>query len=510
MRRSAILTAAFTLFCLSFSHVAGAQRIVPRNSIIKKPAEQSETAKTDTSEKNASIVPGTGSIMGAAVDSMHEGMLARARVTVVELPRREAVTTDNGAFRIDSIPPGRYVLQLNHPVLDSLGIRVLSDTLTVAAGQIQTIELAVPGVHTLISTVCTPAKLRFGPGVILGRVLDADTDQPAVGTEVSVAWTETEVNTTVGLRTSTRLRKATVEKDGTYRICGVPANFSGSIQAINGAAKTAEVPIVVAEQPLTVRNLSMPPSAVATTGPAGATGATTTTVVSARRVGRAVITGIVTNAGGVPVPGARVSVQGSASTTSTGPDGKFTLTGVLPGTQSVLVRRVGYSPVQMPIDVTALATNKMTVRLGAFTAVLSSVEVKAKADPLSSTGFERRRKMGMGKYIDLDDINKIRPTYTSDILRRIPGIYVNGSGSSANITTTRGNGCVNFLIDNNNVASDAGQSIDELMNSQDVAAIEFYNPVDVPMELSSGSNSGCALLVIWTKGKLDQKAPPKP
>ena len=243
-----------------------------------------------------------------------------------------------------------------------------------------------------------------------------------------------------------------------------------------------------------MRMLILPPAIVASGDTTG--GART------HRVGRAVITGTVTNAGGVPVPGARVSVQGSESSTSTGPDGKFTLTGVLPGTQSVLVRRVGYSPVEQPLDVTSLATNQLTVRLGAYTPVLSSVDVKAKADPLESTGFERRRKMGMGRYMDLDQIKKISPTYTSDILRRIPGIYVTGSGSSANVSTTRGNGCVAYLIDNNTVSASAGQSIDEIVGEQDVAAVEFYNSVDVPMELSSGSNSGCALLVIWTKGKL--------
>lgn len=513
MRRTAILAAACTLFCASFSQIAVAQRIVPRNSIIKRAPDSAATAKRDTSGTRASIVAGTGSIMGAAVDSLHDDMLTHATVKILGMPARMAETTESGAFRIDSIPPGRYVLEVNHPVLDSLGVRLLSDTVTVTAGQIQTIELAVPGVRSLVQRVCDPIKLRLGPGVILGRVLDADTDKPATGAEVSVAWTETEANTTVGLRTMTRLRTAKVGPDGTYRICGVPTNFSGSIQANRGTAKTAEVPITVTEQPLSMRDLLLPPevvAAAASVAPGTHTGSDSVATVTARRVGRAVITGIVTNAGGVPVSGARVSVQGSASSTSSGPDGKFALTGVLPGTQSVLVRRVGYAPVQMPLDVTALATNKLTVRLGAYTAVLSSVEVKAKADPLSSTGFERRRKMGTGKYIDLDDINRIRPTYTSDILRRIPGIYVSGSGSSASITTTRGNGCVSYLIDNNSVASNAGQSIDEIVNSQDVAAMEFYNPVDVPMELATGSNSGCALLVIWTKGKLDQKAPNKP
>jgi hypothetical protein len=495
MSRPAILAAAVALFCLPFPSVVQAQRIVPRHSIIQKPVDSTAARDVTNKPAAAAIAPGTGSIMGAALDSLHEEMLVHAGVTVMGLAGRHAVTTDAGAFRIDSLPPGKYVLEVTHPVLDSLGIRLISDSITVTEGQVKTVELAIPGTRTLITSVCTPAKLRFGPGVILGRVVDADTDKPAVGAEVSVAWSETEVNTVVGLRTTPHVRKSTVAADGTYRICGVPANFSGSLQANRGTAKTAEVPIEVADHALTMRMLMLPPVVVATADSTGA---------PARKVGRAVITGKVTNAGGVPVPGARVSVQGSESSTSTGPDGKFTLTGVLPGTQSVLVRRVGYSPVEQPIDVTSLATNQLTVRLGAYTPVLSSVDVKAKSDPLESTGFERRKKMGMGRYMDLDDIKKISPTYTSDILRRIPGIYVTGSGSSANVSTTRGNGCVAYLIDNNTVSASAGQSIDEIVGEQDIAAVEFYNPVDVPMELSSGSNSGCALLVIWTKGKLQQ------
>jgi hypothetical protein len=202
------------------------------------------------------------------------------------------------------------------------------------------------------------------------------------------------------------------------------------------------------------------------------------------------------------VDGARVSVQGSASSVSTGADGRFTLTGVLPGTQSVLVRRVGYSPVETPLNVTTGQPNEITVRLGKYVATLSTVDVKAKADPLEATGFSRRRKMGMGRYMDMDAVAASHPTYTSDILRRMPGIQILGSGSSATITTTRSNGCVKVMIDDNMVSVDGGQTIDQIVGAQDVVAVEFYNSVDVPMELSSGNNSGCALVVIWTKGKL--------
>jgi hypothetical protein len=58
------------------------------------------------------------------------------------------------------------------------------------------------------------------------------------------------------------------------------------------------------------------------------------------------------------------------------------------------------------------------------------------------------------------------------------------------------------MIDNNNISVDGGQSIDQVVGAQDVVAVEFYNPVDVPLELSATTNDGCALLAIWTRGKL--------
>ena len=498
MSRSANLMAAIALFCIFLPSAAKAQREIPRNSIIKRDTAAKTAAKSNSDSAamvrlSATLVPGTGSIMGTVVDSLHSGMLADAGVSVVGMPARHTTTTAAGVFRMDSVPPGRYVLQLTHPILDSLGIHVRSDTLNVAEGRVQTVEMAIPSAPTVTAMVCSPAKLRFGPGVILGRVIDAGTQGPAKGAEVSVAWKETVINTIVGVQIGPRVRKATVEADGTYRICGVPETLNGTIQAIRGTAQTAEVPIEVTDQTLSMATLFLPPVVTAADTAAGA--------AAAQKVPRAVITGRVTNAGGVAVPGARVSVQGSPSTASTGDDGRFTLTGVLPGTQSVLVRRVGYEPVESPLNVTTGQPNSLTVRLGAFKPTLSTVAVEAKADPLKATGFERRRKMGMGRYLDYDQIKAAQPTYTSDILRRLPGIRVLGAGTNATIATMRANGCVQVVIDGTNIPLDAGQSIDQVVNAQDVVAVEFYNPIDVPIELSSNANSSCALVAIWTKAK---------
>lgn len=491
MTRSIVLAVAATTLALA----SGGDSTVARAQGTQGGARPSRSEVV----KPASSAAGLGSIIGTVEDSLHDGGLSHAGVVVQQLPEHHAVTTGSGAFRLDSLPPGRYTLEVMHPVLDSLGIRLVSDTLTVASGQDQVVAMGIPGAQRLTSIVCTPAKLRFGPGVILGRVMVADSDKPAEGAEVSVAWTETEIGADIGVRSAPRVRKATVAADGTYRICGVPATFKGTLQAARGGARTAEVPIDASQQALSVRLLFLPSVVAQAPSPGNTNGAHTTRALA---TGTAVIRGKVTNAGGVPVAEARVSVQGTTASTATNADGTFTLTGVPAGTQAVLVRRVGYTPVELPMDVKSRLPNQMTVRLGTYTPVLATVDVTAKkVEPLGGTGFDKRRKTGMGKYLDEDQITAIGPTFTTDVLRRVPGLYVSGSGGMANVTTTRGNGCVNYLIDRNPVQSGAS-SIDDLVNPQDVTAVEFYQPSEMPLELSSGSNSGCALLVIWTKSQV--------
>jgi len=516
MSRTVVSVLTAVVLCATVSVAlptsAAAQRGSPSQRIgIGAPPPKTATPKPGTTDKGEpttpEIAPGMGAIIGVATDSLH-GMdpLAGAAVIVVQRPQLHAVTTESGAFRIDSVPPGRYTLEMKHPVLDSIGIRLVSDSVTVNGGATSPVQFTVPSGRTLAAAVCTPAQRRFGPGVIAGRVIDAVTSEPAPGTEVSVAWTQTEISTTIGVRTVPHLRKATVAADGTYRICGVPSDFTGSLQAIRGAAKTAEVPIkVAADQALTVRVMYLPPPPPPA-GAVAANGTEATTATTPVKRPTAVITGKVTNAGGVPVENARVSVQGAVASAETQKDGTFTLAGVPPGTQSVLIRRVGYTPVEMPLDVSMHTPNRITVRLGVYTPQLSSVEVKAKATDKDATGFTRRQKSGMGRYLTQDQIDDIRPQYVSDALRRIPGLYVSGSGYSTNVTTTRGNGCVRFLIDGNPVSSAGGQSIDELMNANDLAAVEFYNVSDVPLDLAGGGgNGGCALLALWTKGQLRDK-----
>ncbi len=452
-----------------------------------------------------------GSIIGIVTDSLHDGPLAEATVTVTQLPRRSAMTTASGAFRIDSLPPGRYTLEVLHPVLDSLGIRLVSDTIVVAAGEVQTTVLSTPGPAGLVAVVCPPLKRRLGPAAILGQVLDADTDKPAVGAEVSLVWVETAVSRERGIRTDPRVRKATVGEDGTFRLCGLPNTLTATLQASLGAARTAEIGVETTAEPLVLRFLRLPlvPDTPAVTQAAGqASPADTAARSQPSQAGNAVVTGIVTNRGGVPVADARVTVQGGVSRAASRTDGSFALSGVPTGTQLVMVRRVGYEPVQLPIDITSRGPNRVTVRLGEYHEPLATVEVQAKRSPsaldsaLVRTGFPHRQAVGFGHFVTEHDIEKMQPVYTSDVLRRIPGVHVLGSGHTASVLSSRGESCVNYLIDRNPANPDQGMSIDDLVNPADIVGIEFYQANDAPAELTTGPNAGCALLIVWTRGQL--------
>ena len=82
------------------------------------------------------------------------------------------------------------------------------------------------------------------------------------------------------------------------------------------------------------------------------------------------------------------------------------------------------------------------------------------------------------------------------------GVHVLGSGRDLVVTSSRDAGCVNYMVDRNNISADQGLSLDELVNPDDIAGMEFYQATDIPAELTTGANTGCALLVVWTKSKL--------
>src|ERR1700716_2227898 len=75
------------------------------------------------------------------------------------------------------------------------------------------------------------------------------------------------------------------------------------------------------------------------------------------------ITGIVTADAGQPVAGAQVLVPGRGIGTTTGPDGRFTLGRVPPGTYSLRAQRIGFAPQTQQVTVLADQTATVSFQL---------------------------------------------------------------------------------------------------------------------------------------------------
>src|SRR3954470_20364770 len=95
-----------------------------------------------------------------------------------------------GRFRLESIPAGRYLIQLGSATLDSLELALPASELKVEPGATTHADLTLPLGDVLRDAVCAGIKLGRGRGAVAGHAVDADTDEPLANAQVVVAWNE--------------------------------------------------------------------------------------------------------------------------------------------------------------------------------------------------------------------------------------------------------------------------------------------------------------------------------
>src|SRR5688500_13868028 len=260
----------------------------------------------------AAQTPAPSNIVGTVFDSIRMRPMSGA-VVRVDSSALLAIADAEGRFRLDGIPAGRHELRVEHPILDTLGINLRSNVIDFAPGATTAHQFAAPSPETLVNLTCAPGWRARGPGALMGRVREADTGTPAKGAKVSLVWYELDV---VGsLKRVPRVREAVVGADGTYRLCGLPAELDGKVQVLRGPLTSGEIAVSFGEDILFLRSMSIAtPGAVVTTSASSAD----TQRVSGRVVsGAARLTGRVLNRSGAPLVGARVQLEGTQRATST-------------------------------------------------------------------------------------------------------------------------------------------------------------------------------------------------
>src|SRR5688572_5274164 len=460
--------------------------------------------------------PALGSLLGTVFDSVHNTPLVGATVFVLGSPRIGA-TNDRGLFTVDSLPAGMHRIHVVHELLDSLGISMVTDSFQVSPGERKVMELAVPSSETLVGVSCAPATRRLGPSAIIGRLLDADTDQPVAGARVSFAWSE--LSLADGLRRMPRVRGATANQDGVFRICGVPAEVEGTLQAEKSGITTAEVKVTFIGQALVIQGMRIGNAntvakaerdTTQSTAPAGrGAGEQRFSAVNYQK-GQAILRGKVVNANGTPMPRARVEVEGTIARSLTNEDGTFTLTELPSGTQSVVVRQLGFAPVSKAVNLSTREPTITTITMSQPVQVLESVVVTAQSDlGLENIGFLQRKRGMSGTFMDAEEIMKRGPNMLTDVFRTVPSLrVVPVSPYDYAVESSRGNmlggNCVKYWLDGSPFDAVFPGDVDRMIPPYDIAAIEVYNGSTVPIQFTNANSSNCAVIVIWSKYKASQ------
>ena len=440
---------------------------------------------------------GPASISGVAYDSVRNRPMNGAQI-VIQGTTLLTVAGSDGHFRFDSVPPGKYRLLAAHPILDSIGIQLTTPPLTVTAGEALTVDMVTPRPAGLVKMLCPAARLALGPAALFGRVRNADTDQPIAKARVSIVWTSVDFG---GLRKVPKIRETVTGNDGTYRICGLPNTFDGKVQVQHAGVTSGDVPISFSNDLLQLRSLSIAVAAPATVAAGDTNRGPRRPVTVARLSGR------VLSVTGQPVAGARVQVEGTTRAINSRSDGSFSLDSLPSGSQVVVARRIGYDPVEQPVELSASTPARATLRFDQAVTLLPTVVTEAqRVSGLDAVGFTQREKSGMGFYMDEKTIaNRQAPKFT-DILRTVPGIRVQTSGYDTQVydARTQGTGCVNYVVDGSPWVSMNPGDIDSFVLPDNVGAIEVYHGAETPAQFVVPGQGGCATIVIWTKWRLDR------
>ena len=441
-------------------------------------------------------------VTGVAVDSVRGGYL-RGAIVSVSGTSLSAITDSAGRFRIDSVAPGARHLEVMHPLLDSIALRVRSPERQLDAGDTTSFILAIPSPATIVATKCTPEEMARGAAAVVGTVTDADSGSPAPGATVAVEWTEYQLNRRSMNKLPLR-RTGTVRSDGSYRVCGIPDDLVTGVIAARGADSTATVAVNFGQK-LAVVSFRIPGPAVA----AAAADPLDSTSLRAAGRGTATLTGRVVDPSGTPLANARVAVESDDAATTTDNTGEFRLTGLRTGTRGLSVRRIGFASKDIPVEVSGTSVRSVTVALERYVAILDAVRVTAIRDiGLQRVGFSDRQRASFGKFIGPDEIERRQPQRLSNLLETVASLRMGRNADGKRYVTGRHNGCVAYYVDgfrwSTTNPTDVDMSPDAFLSGAELGAVEIYDELSAPAEFIRYSNRGqpCAVVVIWTKFKL--------
>jgi len=114
---------------------------------------------------------------------------------------------------------------------------------------------------------------------------------------------------------------------------------------------------------------------------------------------------------------------------------------------------------------------------------------------LERSGFEQRRRLGLGHIFTREEIEERNPALVSDLLRMVPGTEIQMVGGRGRGQVRLRDGCIPDLVLNGVRVPDPGP-IDDWVSVGDLAALEVYHG-GAGTHTLLGSN--CGTIMAWTR-----------
>jgi hypothetical protein len=358
---------------------------------------------------------------------------------------------------------------------------------------------------SIIRTVCGRDGVKDSLAALLGSVRHARNDTPLPGAFVSLRWGEVLLGRGGSMQRSTPIVDTFANDEGWFTAC-VPGGVQMTLRATNGTDLSGNVELGVPAHAVLRRDIYVGPSQAEVRGPdsLGSAREREERIVD-RGVGE--LRGTVRALDGQPIANARVALLTGTGETLTNARGEFVLAGLPLGTHTIEARAIGYVPGQELADIVEFKEAvAQFVLLDVSAYLLDTVRVAAarRLDAAVREGFERRRKSGVGYFVDESVLDTLKAITFKDLVRRHSFIrFVRGNTLETSwrehieFMGRTGAPCVPVIYLDGTQLLGGQTDLDVIIHPASVRRIEIYQSgLALPAEFAS--NRDCGVLAVWT------------
>jgi hypothetical protein len=184
--------------------------------------------------------------------------------------------------------------------------------------------------------------------------------------------------------------------------------------------------------------------------------------------------------------------------------GSFQVDGVKAGFHTLEVRRIGYQPMFVDLEIPVGHPQiDLIIRMTPLPTDLQEVVVEGEELPGGSKmrRFWKRSQLGVGHFITAFEIAQRKPRVPTDLLDNVPGLLVRrglyGNNTVELARPVQGCSSPMYFLDGARVGP---QDIDASVNPPNILGIEIYTrPSQVPSEFNTRGEPSCGVIAVWMR-----------